>query len=571
MNLCNKYFSTVGYNLAETILDNSKTTENILASQTTSNQSPVNSLFFTPTDITEIDTIIKQLKTDSAPGLDGITNSLLKEIRTHVVAPLTHVFNISLSTGVFPSSWKIAAITPIYKSGNSDDPKNYRPISLLPTISKILEKIVNKRLVNYLESNNLLSDRQFGFRRNKCTKDAIELLTNSISSHLDSGLSCVAVFLDLAKAFDTVSIPILLRKLENLGIRGVTLDWFKSYLSDRHQVVQIQGILSNELPVNFGVPQGSVLGPTLFLIYMNDIHQLCIPSAELLCYADDTVVLFYADNWESVASCAERGMIQIKNWLERNLLTLNADKTNYICFYKTAASQPKNPFLIYLHSHTPYNLPCNCIILNRTESVKYLGVILDERLTFRPHINLTTARVRKLIGIMRLLRNSASWKTLRTVYFALCQSIISYCIEVWGAAARTSMIVLERAQRALLKVILMKPYRYSTNDLYIEARVLRVRQLFILRSCLSVLKIIRNSPLYDDIKSKRSHKIPLPYTKTSFAKRFPSYSHPSVFNNVTFKCSLWDCTLFTAKTKVTNFLLDLDYTETENLTSRIVP
>lgn len=266
LNHCNNYFVNVGKNLATKTLNKLRETQASLASKVKMNKSTLKSFYMNPTDENEVSNIILDLKPDSSPGLDKCTPLLIKLIRESILKPLTHIFNLSLASGIFPSSWKLAIISPIHKNGEKDNPCNYRPISLLIIFSKLLEKLVHKRITTYLEDNGLIPNRQYGFRRGKSTEDAVILVNNIVSAALDSNKHCIGVFLDLAKAFDTVSIPILLEKLSCLGIRGKPHEWFQSYLSTRFQCVRVGHEMSEQLPVEFGVPQGSILDPRLFLI-----------------------------------------------------------------------------------------------------------------------------------------------------------------------------------------------------------------------------------------------------------------------------------------------------------------
>lgn len=571
VNMCNQHFATVGSKLASDILNGlSATQETLCRNMKLETQGP-DSLFLYATDQYEINNLIMDLKTDSAPGIDTFTPTLLKHIRFAIVDPVAHICNLSMETGVFPECWKTAIVCPIYKGGPKDRVENYRPISLLPILSKILEKIVNKRLVDYLEKNNLLSDRQYGFRRGRCTEDAVELLTSTLASHMDKGNRCMGVFLDLAKAFDTVSTKMLLKKLRCLGVRGNTLLWFTSYLSNRRQRLRIGEHLSDELNICFGVPQGSILSPTLFCIYMNDILKLKLPNADLICYADDTVAVFYGKNWQTVVSAAEKGMSLVSRWLDQNLLTLNVVKTNYIPFHINRATEPKfeyikihrNGCLALLASPTStYSCTCHCI--NKVDSIKYLGVCIDQNLSFEQHIIMLSKRVRKFIFLMKTLRPAAKIEIRKLVYVSLCQSLLQYCIGVWGGAAKSSMIDVERAQRAVLKVMLGKPRRYPTQQLLQEAEVLSVRQLFLMKAVAKVHSITQVSQ-----KRQRRQVRPavaaLPKVKTVFASRLPPYIHFFAYNGICKLCSLEECLHRTACARVKKWLMSKTYIEIELL------
>lgn len=563
---CNKHFVSVGSKLAENILKRLAKTEDDLCRTPSSQNQPMDSLFLYPADEKEISEIILSLKNDSAPGADGIRPFFLKQIRKYILKPLTHICNLSMVSGTFPSSWKTALVVPVHKSGPKDTPDNYRPISLLPIPSKILEKIVNKRLVKFIEEHHLISDRQFGFRHGKSNEQATELLTDIVSSTLDKGFRSVGVFLDLAKAFDTVSIPILLNKMQCFGVRGSSLAWFASYLTGRQQIVRIgEGSLSQSLPINFGVPQGSVLGPTLFTIYINDLLKLEIPRSDVICYADDTAIIFHGANWKDAIRATEIGMSIVCHWLDNNLLTLNTSKTNFIMFHITRASAPMSQ-LIKIHCSdcpallTP-SVSCNCSTINRIGTTKYLGIIIDENLSFKQQISALSKKTRKYIYLMKLLRGSAPPDICKKVYISLCQGLLQYCARVWGCASKSCMLELERAQRAILKVLLGKPRRYPTTQLYKEAAVLSVRQLYVLGAFMNTYKT-------KSAQTRRSrgntYRIQTPIVKTAFGRRFARFLHIQIFNKISEIIRIPDI-LYDAKKTLGLWVQKLTYTDTEKL------
>lgn len=570
LDYCNEYFSEVGNKLANSTLTRLNQTQDSLAMATeTLMSSSCHSFFMKPTDPLEVNRFIQQVKSEAAPGLDGFSGSLIKCLREHILQPLTFIINLSISTGDFPDAWKQAAITPIHKDGAKDDPCNFRPIALLSVFSKIIEKIVNSRLVNYIETHNLLSDRQFGFRQKRSTEDAVQMLTNFIDSYLDSGKRCVGVFLDLAKAFDTVSIPIMLSKLHNIGIRGLPNNWFQSYLTIRTQSVKIGSQVSAPRTVKFGVPQGSILGPTLFLIYINDIASLFGNKTEVVCYADDTALLFNGVTWQETFEKVEDSMCTIAKWLDHNLLTLNAKKTKYLCFSKTNASAPASTPPLKIHKcgvQRKVLLPnCQCETIGSTRYIRYLGVLIDDHLSFKPHLNLLVTRIRKLIYIMKPLRGIAPEAVLKMVYLGLGESILSYCIPVWGGARKTNMLSVERAQRSLLKVMYRKPFQYPTTSLYEECQFLTVRQLYIFKSTLKMHTHILKTPALQELLNKRIFRIPVPPVKTSFSQCLARFLHPFLYNRISQNCEIKFKPYYHVKYVIKSWLSSLSYCDTEKL------
>lgn len=482
VNEVNKHFANVGKTIALQSI-NELPLADLPPSSAPVNTNLPNSMFLFETNCDEIESIIIGLKQDCAVGWDGISTTLVKAAK-HILSPiLNHVFNLCICSGKFPKVFKKGIVHPIFKGGDRYSVNNYRPISVLSTLSKIFEKIINKRLINYLTCNNILATNQYGFRQNKSTEDAVLELTTSVATNINSNFKTVSILLDLCKAFDTVSIPTLLNKLLHLGIRGVAFSMFESYLNERSQYVVIDNIISKEETIAYGVPQGSVLGPTLFLIYINDLCFLPLKNCRIITYADDTALVVHGSSWSEARECAELALRYVMNWLNHNRLTLNLSKTQFITFSPRLVSQPDSTFTIRAHQCRLDSIDqCKCIAISRTHTVKYLGVVIDSTLTFKDHISMVVSRVRKLIFVFRKLRGCVDQNTLRTVYFALAHSILSYCITAWGSAAKTHIFRLERAQRAVLKVMTSKPMTYPTSMLYDLCRILSVRKTFVLNS-----------------------------------------------------------------------------------------
>lgn len=551
----NDFFASIGLKLANAIT-NTATQDTSATSNAT-----LNSMVILPTDHEEIERLILCLKSDSATGSDGISPRFLQEARHLLVPPLTKIFNLCIDKGIFPKALKHALILPIYKSGDKHVVSNYRPISILPALSKIFEKLLNSRLMSFLNAQNLLANEQFGFRPGRSTEDAVLKLSQTVSEALDEKRKCMGIFLDLAKAFDTVSVPILVEKLDRLGIRGNCLKLFKDFLSHRTQRVKIGNLLSTETTITYGVPQGSILGPSLFLIYVNDLCNMAIPNAKIFTYADDTAIVFSGETWPEVFAEAESGMTKIIKWLNTNLLTLNIDKTKFITFTIRSNNSPP-PQQLQLKAHSCSDtLTCNCPSLTKTSSIKYLGVLLDEHLTWLPHISLLSSRIRKLIWIFKKLRHLMDQSLLTSTYVAICQSVLTYCIPAWGGAYKSHMIILERAQRSVLKTMTFKRYQFPTKDLYENCQILTVRQLYILNVTLRTHKKIPLHPSH----TRRRYRIKNILHRTDFKQHQFDFLATHIYNKINKILSIHTLNLNNCKQTLRKWLLGQSYDDTEAL------
>lgn len=561
----NRYFNSIGKKLAEdTSMD-----PNIIDDYFTMLPSLPNSIGIIEPEPAEIAAIIVGLKSESAAGWDNISTKFLKMSINEVIPILTRLSILVFQQGIFPQLLKRSIIHPIYKSGDRDDISNYRPISVLPVISKIMEKLINNRIINYLNAFNILSNSQYGFRQGKSTEDAILELTKNITNSIDNKRKTLCIFLDLKKAFDTVSVPILLRKLEKVGIRGSFFNLIADYLNNRSQRVKLdQNTFSSDLlSTGYGVPQGSVLGPTLFLIYINDLTDLKLANGQVISYADDTALLFQDIDWPRVFDKAERGLRVVNTWLNTNSLALNTSKTNYITFSIYDSMQPDAHLTLTSHNclYNP-NQQCSCPKIERVASTKYLGVIIDRNLSWYPQLDAVANRARKLIWLFKYLRKISDKQLITYIYTTLVQSILLYCIVIWGGTFKTNFISIERAQRTILKVMLKKNRRYRTAHLYHDADVLTVRKLYILQ-CLLITH--KNTTIDLNILQKRNaYSVIKPKTvRTNFASKQFSAQSVNLYNKVNRILNIYSLTYRECKRTLTIWLKSLTYEEIENLLS----
>lgn len=538
----NQFFSNIGANLAKNILDRYNVSEKDLANNIPASNLSYNPFYFTPSTETEILDLISSLKNSNSAGIDHLSTKNIKHIQKYIASPLKHIINLSFKTGIFPNSLKQATVIPIFKTGDKLSVNNYRPISLLSPISKIIEKAVKNRLYKFLEDNKILSDNQYGFRKGRSTSDAIAALTKIVSYNLDLGRKPLAVFLDLAKAFDTVSHPLLLKKLQQIGITGIPYTWFESYLTNRTQQTLIHSDktnISKKLSMSYGVPQGSVLGPLLFLIYINTLCSMDI-GGKILSFADDTVLIFEDEAWQSVINKTNIGLIKVRHWLDTNLLTLNIDKTQYMTFSIRKHNFPNNCPKPIIHScshnintpETSPNINCTCLTLKSSKEVKYLGIIIDDQLRWEAHISDTVKRLRKLCHIFCSLRSILDLKTLRSVYFALFQSIATYGIMGWGGCSESVINPIITVQKLILRIIFKCQPTHPSNVLFTKIRVLDIRQLFTKTS----LSYIRKTNLLvapqHQVHTRFSSNLGcvVPKTRTTFAQRQFWFIAPKIYN-----------------------------------------
>ena len=340
----------------------------------------------------EILDIINSLE-NKATGPFSIPVKLLSLIPDLIIIPLAYIIIImSLLTGVYPDLLKLVKVIPIHKGGSTQDVNNYRSISLLSIFDKIIEKLMHNRLYTFLEHHNILFHNQFGFRKNNSTVHTLVQITQMIKVSIDSGKYGCGIFIDLKKAFDTVNHEILLTKLEHYGIRGNMLHWFKSYLSNRKQYVSINGKSSLPLDISCGVPQGSVLGPLLFLLYINDLPNTS-NVLNFYLFADDTNLYYESNSLQELEKTINKELNKLYLWLNINRLSLNIDKTNYLIFH---------PYNKPMKKHMTIKI--NKKAINEKVYIKYLGVLIDSTLNWKHQISNISKKISRAIGIMYKLR-----------------------------------------------------------------------------------------------------------------------------------------------------------------------
>ena len=392
---------------------------------------------------------IHSLNKTNSQDIHGLNMKFVLDHLETLLPVIHHLVNICIEQSHFPSQWKISKIIPIFKADDPTSISNYRPISILPIMSKILEKIMANQLLDHLEKNNLLSEHQFGFRSKRSTTTASLFLTEHIRQALNNSHITGAIFIDFRKAFDTVNHQLLLNKLQTFNLHFSAIAMLSSYLSDRHQSVFIGKSKSPQTACNIGVPQGSILGPLLFILYINELPTIC-KSTQVIMYADDTVVYVSDQNLSSINSKLTSDLALLSQWLCANHLTLNVKKTE--CMYFHSIQKKVN-----LAAHDPVKL--NNVPLTVATSYKYLGVILDSQLTYKLHIDKLTKQLKQRLYVFQQIRPYLTLSLAHLYLNAVVLSKMSYCLPIWGLTAAETLKPIKQLYNRAHKICTNLPFR----------------------------------------------------------------------------------------------------------------
>ncbi len=541
-----EYFTGIGQTYADQIPPSKKSVEHYMKSDRN-----IASMFLGPCDPIEIDNLITSSNAKKSTGHDGISMILVKSISKEVSVPLTKIINLSLSTGVVPDDMKMAKVIPLYKAKNKELFTNYRPISLLPTFSKLLEKVVHKRLYQFLQKHNILYPNQYGFRRKRSTCDAITDFTFDVLQTLDDRQSSLAVFLDLSKAFDTIDYEILLRKMEHYGVRGTALTWFRSYLSQRKQYVSFKGSCSDVLVMPCGVPQGSVLGPLLFILYSNDIPYSLEHSKAIL-FADDTTLHVSSSNLQDLFDKMNRDLENLNDWFKANKLSLNTSKTKYMLF---GSKQPEVCQVLSIGVEQ----------LERVQSTKFLGIFIDDQLKWNVHIDYCKKKISSGVYAMNAAKHILSSNHLRILYNSLVQPYLNYGTLLWGNTYQKYIKQLEVQQKKAIRCIYNANYNAHSSPLFKESKILKLVDIYKFQLCRMAFHFLNDklpSPLkrmftrntdMHGINTRHIYDIYLPKVNYDIVKRSFIYECP--INWIQLDFAIKSITnLSTFKTKLKQFL-----------------
>jgi hypothetical protein len=473
----------------------------------------------------EICEILGKIKPKTSSGPDGVSTKILRTLKEEFAPIIAKLVNVSTRTATFPKNMKLARVQPLYKGeGKKNEATNYRPISLLSCIGKIIERVIGKQLMKYLEENGLLNTRQYGFRQSRNVTQPVLEITQRIFEHLNAGEEryIQMVLIDLKKAFDTIQHKLLIEKLEHYGIEGWPLKWFKEYLSDREQYVEIEGKKAEKRKVKCGVPQGSVLGPILFLIFINDLPNAMQILTVL--FADDTAMVKEGNDREKLSRSLERELTTATDWFRANKLSLNVKKTKIM--------EISNVKKI---NGMEYNVKMDGEYLQKVgdsqeeKATRYLGIMLDDKLSWKYQIEKTVSKVKAATHAIRRIK-TAPRKIKKLLYYALVESHLRFAVQAWGGAEQKYRGKLEAAQNSAVRAV-SGLRRGHSEPSYAKLQLLKFKDLVGMES-LKIMTNIRNkeSGLENlcsiDQGRSRNREFATPQISHGFLRSWPGYNLP---------------------------------------------
>lgn len=496
----NSYFANVGKNISYKMGDTSETPQSLLEKT----RAACSTTFYV-FDCTkeEVYKIIRRMKLKKSMDIYNMNTEIIKVLEREICEPITLIINKCLSEETFPNELKCAKVIPIYKKiGNREECERYRPISILPVLSKIFETLLKNRITNFLEKNKLLNDHQHGYRKHKSTTTALLAAFEKISNALDDKKLISMLNLDLSKAFDAVPHDILMNKLFHYGFRGRIYNIMKAYLTNRHQIVSWNGSLSSKLEISHGVPQGSILGPILFIIYINDlqVNQALLQTL----YCDDTSFLISVESKNELKTKTDEILKEADIWFTTNKLKCNIEKTEEIAFSARG-----------------------------DHSIKFLGINIDSQLNWNKHIEESSKKISKGLGIMKRIKRLSTKNVIKMTYYMHVHSLLSYGILIWGSSSATNKIL--KLQKKAIRILCDLNSTESCRTAFKNEKILTVYGIYILE-CLKHIhsnpeKYKKNSHT-SSIMTRNGSSYQTPLHKKMATQQFVDYWGTKCFNKL---------------------------------------
>ena len=479
---------------------------------------------------------LSQLPNKTSLDIINMDSKLLSTAAEILAPSLTRIYNLSIVTGDVPVDWELARITPIFKDkGSRFEEENYRPISVLPFISRILDKHVQLALLQHLMTHRLITKEQSAFIKKHSTQTALHCMTDDWYNNTNSGYFTAAAFLDLQKCFDTIDHDILLTKIQYYGVVESSLSWFSSYLTDRSQAVYCNGNMSGKQPVSIGIPQGSSLGPILFLLYINDFPK-CLIETKCHLFADDTTIYARGNTKDAAKQGLQNDLNRASKWFTENRLTLNIPKSCSMLF----GQNNKN-------DNSCLDISVNGEILEQKSSLKLLGIIVDNNLKWCSHVHYLVSKISPKIGLLSRLRHVLANDLLNTVYLTTIKPLFDYCDTVWGHCCSSYKLILQRLQNRAARIVSGNfDFKTSVSGLIQKLGWKNLAENCHYHSSLLMFKCMNDlAPEYLSTRFTRVHAthshgtrhslnghLRIPRPKTEKYKQSLSFKGPHVWNNL---------------------------------------
>lgn len=511
------------------------------------------SIYLYPTDYNEVYAALMQTQKSTSPSMDGIPPKVVRSVAEYMIAPLEHIVNECMKNGCFPDGAKMARVVPIHKKGKKDVMENYRTLSILPAFSKIIEKIIHSRLVNFFSKYDILSSSHYGFLAGISTEEAVFSTIDAINNKLDEHQKVAGVYFDLTRAFDTLQHSLLTSKLESYGIRGTALALIKSYLKNRKQSVCIAGTMeevkqnyySQYVDVDLGVPQGSILGPFLFLVYVNDLslHLNCQTVCQ---YADDTSCVISAKTIPELSAKAMDIIDRMSTWCLSNGLTLNLGKTSLVHYKRVNCD-----YSLYVTTSGKS--------IREVEHASFLGIVIDSQLQWTGHTDKLIKKLNSCCCAIRFVRNTLTVDALKIYYYAHVQSILEYGIIFWGSSIQFERIF--RMQKRIIRAMLSLGFLTSCKEHFQNLKILTLPSLYIYRMAIYCRKnnkdFLKNKDNYMNMHmvTRGRETLRTPYCSQAKSQKGPYYRAVKVYNKLPSDIRQ-ESNLIVFKNKLRNFLTE---------------
>ena len=496
--------------------------------------------------------IIKNMKDSKAEGIDRFSVNNFKNSLLNTANLLTKITKAIIDKESWPSKMKTQIIRPIFKKGKKNDISNYRPIAILPVLNKFVEKYFAEKLMEFLQNNDIITKNQFGFQKGKGTTEALKSLNEKIASALNEGKFVGAIFVDLQKAFDTINRRKIIEKLKKLGLDTKFCNILCSYLTERKCCVRIGKEVSSELEINDGVPQGSVLGPLLFLVYINDIDDIADLNPTL--FADDILSLIIAETRSQLNQEIDRNLNNIHKWCTSNEVYISEEKTKVMIFRDKTVNEGN----FFIHKESCRELSCrtDCTEIKKVNYIKYLGLTLDSQWNFSQHIDNLNKKLRQMLPKMYLLKKILSHKNKLIIYESWIKSHISYALEIYGSAGKKGLNQLQKLQNKIVKILFCNCRRRSIDQVYNHTKILKVKQLYeymhIVKHFFEWKAIYNEKVKSKPYQTKSTKFIPL-LTKNKYGEKLADFVLPNIFSKL--PTEIWLCNTYKdLKLKVKNWL-----------------